>query len=184
MRLRTFLTALTTFFAGGAAFAQGLPILGQPEQGKMGFQPAATELMRDIQWLDGMVLIIITAITLFVMALLLICIVRFNQKANPEPASFTHNTPIEVAWKYRKRFARNSREDMERWFVENALPRRVPQPVAPAAPPASPHGPLVCLSAIQATRAGSRNRSRFSMPSPPGCAPRPPDPFREVSSRA
>ena len=98
MRLRTFLTALTTFFAGGAAFAQGLPILGQPEQGKMGFQPAATELMRDIQWLDGMVLIIITAITLFVMALLLICIVRFNQKANPEPASFTHNTPIEVAW--------------------------------------------------------------------------------------
>ena len=98
MRLSTFLTALTSAFAGGAAAAQELPVLGAPVDGKMGFQPAATELMRDIQWLDGMVLIIITAITLFVMALLAICIFRFNEKANPEPARFTHNTPIEVAW--------------------------------------------------------------------------------------
>ena len=97
MRLRTFLTALTSAFAGGAAAAQELPVLGAPVDGKMGFQPAATELMCDIQWLDGMVLIIITAITLFVMALLAICIFRFNEKANPEPARFTHNTPIEAA---------------------------------------------------------------------------------------
>ena len=34
-------------------------------------------------------------------------------------------SPIEVAWNYRKRFARNAREGMQRWFVENALPRRV-----------------------------------------------------------
>ncbi len=98
MRLRTFLTALTTTFAGGAAFAQDLPILGKPVEGKLGFQPAATELMRDIIWLDNMLLIVITAITLFVVALLGICIFRFNAKANPEPAQFTHNTPIEVAW--------------------------------------------------------------------------------------
>jgi hypothetical protein len=25
-------------------------------------------------------------------------IVRFNRRANPTPARFTHNTPIEVAW--------------------------------------------------------------------------------------
>ena len=66
MRFRTLLTALSALFAGGSAMAQGLPIIGQPRQGELGFQPAATELARDIQWLDGMVLIIITAITLFV----------------------------------------------------------------------------------------------------------------------
>ncbi|MEL7258371.1 MAG: cytochrome c oxidase subunit II, partial [Pseudomonadota bacterium] len=43
-------------------------------------------------------LIIITAITLFVCVLLAICILRYNRKSNPEPANFTHNSPIEVAW--------------------------------------------------------------------------------------
>jgi cytochrome c oxidase subunit 2 len=98
MRFRTFLTGFTSLFAGGAAFAQELPIIGTPGQGKIGFQTAATELMRDIHWLDNMLLIIITAITLFVVALLVICVVKFNQKANPTPSTFTHNTPIEVAW--------------------------------------------------------------------------------------
>ncbi len=98
MRLRTLLTSLSVALFGGAASAQDLEIIGAPAQGKTGFQPAATELMRDIQWLDGMLLILITAISLFVVALLLICIVRYNKRANPEPANFTHNTPIEVAW--------------------------------------------------------------------------------------
>ncbi len=35
-------------------------------------------------------------------------------------------SPLEVAWIYRKQFASGSRSDMERWFVENSLPRRVP----------------------------------------------------------
>jgi len=81
------------------AFAQeGLETMGKPQPGGMNCQPAATELMEDIVWLDTMLLVIITAISLFVCALLVICIVRFNRKANPEPASFTHNSPLEVAW--------------------------------------------------------------------------------------
>ncbi|MCR9125541.1 MAG: cytochrome c oxidase subunit II [Rhodobacteraceae bacterium] len=81
------------------ALAQdGLEIIGAPVDGKMGFQPAASELARDLQWLDGMILVIITAITLFVTALLVYAIVRFNRRANPNPASFTHHTPVEVAW--------------------------------------------------------------------------------------
>ena len=75
-----------------------LPVIGVPEQGGTGFQPAATELARDLQWLDGMLLVIITAISAFVLALILIVIVRYNSRANPEPAKFTHNSPIEVAW--------------------------------------------------------------------------------------
>ena len=45
-----------------------------------------------------MLLVVITAISLFVTLLLGYVIIKFNRKANPEPASFTHNTPVEVAW--------------------------------------------------------------------------------------
>lgn len=41
---------------------------------------------------------IITAISVFVLILLLICIFRFNEKANPIPAKWTHNTKLEIAW--------------------------------------------------------------------------------------
>ncbi|NNE88832.1 MAG: cytochrome c oxidase subunit II [Silicimonas sp.] len=98
MRLKTLLTGLAAAFGATVASAQELQIIGQPEMGATGFQTQATELMRDIVWLDTMVLVIITIITIFVLALLVYCIVRFNQRANPNPAGFTHNTPIEVAW--------------------------------------------------------------------------------------
>lgn len=102
MRLKTLLSGLTAIAGGlvtaGAAVAQDLPIIGKPIQGGIGFQPAVTGVARDLQWLDGMILVIITVITLFVVALLAICVVRFNAKSNPEPARFTHNTPIEIAW--------------------------------------------------------------------------------------
>ncbi|MEL7100503.1 MAG: cytochrome c oxidase subunit II [Pseudomonadota bacterium] len=75
-----------------------LPIIGRPEANGIGFQPAATELMRDIVWLDTMILVIITAICVFVTGLLAYIIMRYNARRNPNPASFTHNTPIEVAW--------------------------------------------------------------------------------------
>ena len=81
------------------AWAQdGLEVIGRPVDGAMGFQPAATEIARRLQWLDGMILVIITAITLFVTALLIWVVIRFNRKRNPEAATFTHHTPIEIAW--------------------------------------------------------------------------------------
>lgn len=98
-KVTSFLASMTAAATALPAVAQdNLEIIGKPEQGAMGFQPAATELARDLQWLDGMILVIITAITLFVCVLLVACIVRYNQKANPKPASFTHNSPLEVAW--------------------------------------------------------------------------------------
>ena len=72
--------------------------VGKPVERGIGFQPAATELARDLQWLDGMILVIITAIVALVCVLLLICLVRFNGRANPNPSRFTHNSPLEVAW--------------------------------------------------------------------------------------
>ena len=84
--------------AGAAQAQEALPIIGRPVDGAMNFQPAATELMRDIVWLDTLLLWIITAISLFVVALLAYVIVRFNSRANTKPATFTHNSPLEVAW--------------------------------------------------------------------------------------
>lgn len=99
MRLLTSLLGLLASLAALPATAQeGLEIIGQPKAGGMGFQPAATELARDLQWLDGLLLIIITAISVFVLILTVLVILRFNQRANPTPAKFSHNTPLEVAW--------------------------------------------------------------------------------------
>lgn len=99
MRLLTTLLGLTaTLMALPATAQEGLEIIGKPEPKGLGFQPATTELARDIQWLDGFLLVIITAICLFVIALVVYSILRFNRRANPTPATFSHNTPIEVAW--------------------------------------------------------------------------------------
>ena len=92
------LMAVSALLSLPAAAQEGLESIGKPLPGGLNFQPAVTELMEDIVWLDTMLLVIITAISLFVCALLAICIFRFNRKANPEPSSFTHNSPLEVAW--------------------------------------------------------------------------------------
>jgi cytochrome c oxidase subunit 2 len=72
--------------------------LGQPSPWELDLQDAATPVMADIIGFHTFVLWIITAITIFVLILLLICIVRFNARANPTPSRTTHNTPIEVIW--------------------------------------------------------------------------------------
>ncbi len=107
MRLNSFATSvwatLGLMLAGSSALAQqnvgqDLEVVGQPIAGGMGFQPSATELARDVVWLDNLLLVIITVITLFVTALLAWCIIRFNAKRNPNPATFTHNSPLEITW--------------------------------------------------------------------------------------
>lgn len=97
-RFYSLLAAMAAMSTAPAWAQEGLETIGKPVPGGIGFQPAVTELAQDIQWLDGMLLVIITAISLFVCALLVICIARFNRRANPQPATFTHNSPVEVAW--------------------------------------------------------------------------------------
>ncbi|WP_299603651.1 cytochrome c oxidase subunit II [uncultured Tateyamaria sp.] len=93
------ISGVLSALAAAPAWAQdGLEVIGRPVDGAMGFQPAATEIARRLQWLDGMILVIITLITLFVTGLMAWVIVRYNRKRNPEPAGFTHNTPVEIAW--------------------------------------------------------------------------------------
>lgn len=83
--------------AGGAAMAQ--EIVGQPEPGQYGLQPAATALADELHHFHNVILMpLITVISLFVMSLLLWIIVRYNAKANPVPSKTTHHTGLEVVW--------------------------------------------------------------------------------------
>lgn len=88
--------------AAGMATAQaapeGLEVIGAPMQGGTALQPAASSLARELLFLDNMLLYIIAAICLFVLALLVWVVLRHNARANPTPAKFSHNTPVEVTW--------------------------------------------------------------------------------------
>ena len=103
MRLSTVMNGIAAAtgasLMASAAFAQQtLEIIGQPTSGNTGFQPAVTSIARDLHWLDGMLNYILIAIVVFVTALLIFVMVRFNSRSNPKPATFTHNSPLEVAW--------------------------------------------------------------------------------------
>jgi cytochrome c oxidase subunit 2 len=74
-------------------------LVGQPTPGAIGLQPGVTPLKHDAAFFHDVILLpIITVITLFVLALLVWVMVRYNKKANPTPATWSHNTTIEVIW--------------------------------------------------------------------------------------
>ncbi|QAU49609.1 cytochrome c oxidase subunit II [Bradyrhizobium guangzhouense] len=79
---------------GGAAFAE----LGQPEPWEWHLQGSGSPVMDNIVWFHNFLSVLIIVITLFVLALLVIVVVKFNAKANPVPSRTTHNTLIEVVW--------------------------------------------------------------------------------------
>src|SRR5690242_7253145 len=72
--------------------------LGQPTPWQMDLQDPASPVMQDVAGFHTFLLWVIAAISVFVLALLLICIVRFSARANPTPSRTTHNTPIEILW--------------------------------------------------------------------------------------
>jgi cytochrome c oxidase subunit 2 len=82
--------------AGGTAFAE--EATGQPHPWGIDFQAAASPVMESIARMHSGLLVVISVITLFVTALLVIAMLRFNARANPVPSKTTHNTMIEVAW--------------------------------------------------------------------------------------
>ncbi len=90
-------SGMTAAFWGGAAFAQ--EHVGRPTNWAMDLQAGVTPLRQDAIWFHNIILLpIITIITLFVLGLLVWCIVRYNKRANPVPARWSHNTQIEIIW--------------------------------------------------------------------------------------
>jgi cytochrome c oxidase subunit 2 len=97
MRVQTKLmavaAALTALFS-----APALAGMGQPSEWQLSLQQAATPVMEDITWFHNFLLVIITAITLFVLIMLVVVVLRFNARSNPTPSRTTHNTLLEVVW--------------------------------------------------------------------------------------
>lgn len=77
------------------AFAQ---MVGLPRPWQIGMQAAAGPIKREIIDLHNLVLIIITLITLFVGALLVWVMYRYNAQRNPVASRTSHNTVVEIAW--------------------------------------------------------------------------------------
>lgn len=100
------MTAMRKFLAGAKLLASAAATLltgasahaAQPASWEMSFQPAATDMMRQIAWFEGYTLWFIVPITLFVLFLIAYCILKFRASVNPTPSRTSHNTLIEVIW--------------------------------------------------------------------------------------
>ncbi|HMG48100.1 MAG TPA: cytochrome c oxidase subunit II [Allosphingosinicella sp.] len=74
------------------------PGIGQPTE-RIGLQPQVSPIGEEAAWFHDIVLMpLITAISLVVLALLLIVIVFYRRGAHPTPSRNTHNTTLEIVW--------------------------------------------------------------------------------------
>lgn len=90
----TSMAALVFFLAtASTAAAQTLA-----ENWQLGMSDPATIGAERLNSFHDLLLIIITLITIFVLALLLYVMFRFNAKRNPTPSTTTHHVTLEVVW--------------------------------------------------------------------------------------
>ena len=71
---------------------------GYPDPWQMGMQGTATNIGHQVSSFHDWLLWLITAISLFVLALIIAIVVKFREDKNPVPSRTTHNTLLEVAW--------------------------------------------------------------------------------------
>jgi cytochrome c oxidase subunit 2 len=86
------LAAFTGLVSASAAYAD------KPVPWQLDLQQAATPVMEEVRWFNHYTLWFVVPITLFVLALLVIVMVRFRASANPVPSRTSHNTLIEILW--------------------------------------------------------------------------------------
>jgi cytochrome c oxidase subunit II len=84
--------------AVAALLASSLPAAALPYNYQMGFQPAASPVMEQIETFHTELVWIIVAVCLFVLALLAWIVVKYRAGANAVPSKVHHNTLLEVAW--------------------------------------------------------------------------------------
>lgn len=73
-------------------------VIGHAKPWQIYYQEAASPPMKMMVPLHDAVMVIITVITIFVLALLIYICLRFNKRANPKPQTFTHNKTVEIIW--------------------------------------------------------------------------------------
>jgi cytochrome c oxidase subunit II len=82
----------------GLALCAGVALADQPHPWQLGMQRPATLVTERIHAFHNELLVIISLISAFVIALLIYVMVRFNHRAHPVPTRTTHNPVIEVLW--------------------------------------------------------------------------------------
>ena len=96
-KLSGFFLLIAGLLSASAAFA-GENDFGIASEWQWDTQAPATDMMANMISFHNLTLWIIGAVVVFVSALLLIVIFKYNAKANPIPAKLTHNTFIEISW--------------------------------------------------------------------------------------
>lgn len=83
---------IISLFIGTTALAD------QPHPWQINFQEAASPIMDELHHFHHFLLTIVTGIVAFVLFLIIYVAIKFNAKANPIPANFTHNITLEIIW--------------------------------------------------------------------------------------
>lgn len=96
--LSAFAFCACLFFSTVAQAAASADFKGEPKPWHKGLQEPGSLSAEKLVSFHEFVFWIITAITIFVLVLLIYVMVRFNKRVNPEPAQFSHNVLIEVIW--------------------------------------------------------------------------------------
>lgn len=97
-RLRSVTALSTAAVALVLGISEAAAGTGAPSPWEISMQGMVTEVGRDMSNFHTYLVWLIAAICLFVLALLIVVIVRFNERKNPVPSPTTHNTLLEVAW--------------------------------------------------------------------------------------
>jgi len=92
------LAAPMALLSAMATSATALADHGMAHPWQLGLQTPVTPVAEQINDFHNLLLVITTAIAVFVTLLLIVVFVKFNAKSNPTPRTTTHNTLLEVAW--------------------------------------------------------------------------------------
>ena len=101
MRIVKWLLAVVAGFVfnvSAAPLGRAQGVVGAPHPWEVGMQRSFGPIKDRVIELHNLVLVIITVITVFVAALLIWVMIRYNSKRNPVPSQTSHNTILEVAW--------------------------------------------------------------------------------------
>lgn len=91
--MKFILLSIFTFLLGSKALAE------QPKNWQLGYQKSVTSVMDDLVFMHDYILLpIITAISIFVLFLILYAVWKFKASKNPNPTKTSHNTLLEVLW--------------------------------------------------------------------------------------
>lgn len=97
--MRKLTAGISAFFLWAGVLFAGTVAHAELTPGGIAMQPANSATAQDVHFFHNAVLMpIITVICLFVLALLVWVMIRYNSGANPNPRKFSHNTLIEVVW--------------------------------------------------------------------------------------